>query len=165
MAVLQIITYPHPSLRKVSAGVGCVGGRVAGLMRDLVETVRSFPGCVGIAAPQTDNLVRVIVVDVSARKCPNNGLIVLADPEIVHRDGARTGREGCLSLPDFIGRVRRSERIVTRGLDTNGDVVEIRSMGFEAVAVQHEVDHLDGVLFIDRVSSLKTDVFRRESDR
>lgn len=165
MPVLDIITYPHPSLRRRSSEVEWVDGRVTRLMRDLVETVRALPGCVGIAAPQTDRLIRVIVVDVSGRKCPNNGLVVLANPRIARREGEQIGREGCLSLPDFIGRVKRAREIVTRGLDINGKSVELRSKGFEAVVVQHEVDHLDGVLFIDRVSSLKTDVFRRTTNR
>ena len=134
-------------------------------MGDLVETVRSFPGCIGIAAPQTDRLIRIIVVDVSARKCPGNGLIVLANPEIVRREGERVGREGCLSLPDFIGRVKRANKIVTRGVGVDGASVEVLSEGLEAVVIQHEVDHLDGILFIDRVSSLKTDVFRRKTNR
>ena len=126
---------------------------------DLVDTMRSFPRCVGIAAPQIGELVRMVAVDVTdhpkATTC--HGLLVLANPRVVLASGAEVAREGCLSIPDLTANVRRATRIVVEA----GDRV-IESEGFEARCLLHELDHLDGLLFLDRVDSLKTDVFRRK---
>jgi peptide deformylase len=126
---------------------------------DLVDTMRSFPRCVGVAAPQIDELVRVIAVDVTdhpkATTC--HGLLVLANPRVVLASGAEVAREGCLSIPDLTANVRRATEIVVEA----GERV-IRTEGFEARCLLHEMDHLDGILFLDRVDSLKSDVFRRK---
>jgi peptide deformylase len=127
---------------------------------DLVETMESFGHCVGIAAPQIGEMCRIAVVDVTGHPKAErpNGLLVLANPRVVERAGSKVGREGCLSLPDVTADVRRATRIV---VEHAGGRVECE--GFEARCVQHEIDHLDGILFLDRVESLTDDVFRRKS--
>jgi peptide deformylase len=127
--------------------------------RDLVDTMRSFPGCVGIAAPQIGAPVRVAVVDCTGhpRAEDPNGLLVLVNPRIVQADGAELGREGCLSIPDLTANVRRATAIAVEA-----GPVAVRSVGFEARCIQHELDHLDGILFLDRVESLAHDLFVRK---
>ena len=135
-------------------------GAVDEVAADLLATMRSFERCVGLAAPQIGELVRVAIVDVSEhpKAETSNGLLVLANPRIAEADGSEVAREGCLSLPDITANVRRATRVVVEHL---GGAVEC--LGFEARAVQHELDHLDGTLFLDRVESLVDDVFRRRS--
>jgi peptide deformylase len=127
--------------------------------RDLIDTMRSFPGCVGIAAPQIGEPVRVAVVDCTGhpRAVDPNGLLVLVNPRIVRADGSEVGREGCLSIPDLTANVRRATAIAVEA-----GAVSAQSVGFEARCIQHELDHLDGVLFLDRVESLAHDVFVRK---
>jgi len=120
---------------------------------------------VGVAAPQIGIPKRVIVVDVSGSKMGkdnNHGLLTMINPEIIRKEGSKVMREGCMSVPDYTGNVTRAEAIVVQFLDRDGRERVINSSGFEAVAIQHELDHLDGMLFLDRVSSLKTDIFRRK---
>lgn len=146
-------------------GDGDTAARVAG---DLLDTMRSFPGCVGIAAPQIAEPVRIVVVDVSEhRRAPpsSHGELVLVDPEIVRARGAEVAREGCLSIPHLTANVRRATRIAVRARTPKGDDVEFESEGFEARCLLHEIDHLDGLLFLDRVDSLAADVFRRKTYR
>jgi len=122
--------------------------------------MESFGHCVGIAAPQLGLMSRVAVVDITGhpKAQSSNGLLVLANPRIVEREGSAVGREGCLSLPDVTANVRRATRVV---VEHAAGTVECA--GFEARCVQHELDHLDGILFLDRVESLTDDVFRRKS--
>jgi len=134
---------------------------------ELGKTMRAGPGGVGIAAPQTGYFQRIVIVDVSGmRKLPasssNNGCMVLINPEIIEWDGMAMGREGCMSVPDFTGNVIRAERISFTAFDERGMQHEFNSEGYEARAVQHEVDHLDGMLFLDRLVSRRTDLFRRK---
>ena len=127
--------------------------------------MRSYPGCVGIAAPQVDELVRVVVVDVTGhRRAPDDhhGLLALVNPVVTRCAGAEVAREGCLSIPDFTANVRRATEITVVALTAEGDDVEVASTGFEARCLLHEIDHLDGVLFLDRVDSLTGDVFPRK---
>ena len=128
--------------------------------------MRAGPRTVGLAAPQIGELVRIVVVDCSTHPRAadaNHGLLVLVDPEIAVADGAEVAREGCLSLPELTANVRRATHIELRAWTPGGDAVEIEAVGFEARAIQHELDHLDGVLILDRVDSLSRDVFRRKS--
>jgi peptide deformylase len=139
--------------------------RVAG---DLLDTMRSFPGCVGIAAPQIDELVRLVAVDVSEHpKAPPsaNGELVLVDPFVTRAEGAKIAREGCLSIPHLTANVRRATDIAVTARTPHGAALEVESEGFEARCLLHEIDHLDGLLFLDRVDSLATDVFRRKTYR
>jgi peptide deformylase len=131
---------------------------------DLVDTMNAYGHCVGIAAPQIDELVRVIAVDVSAhpKAASSNGLLVLVDPRIVEAEGNVLGREGCLSIPELTANVRRAVRIVVEARTPSGDDRVVEAEGFEARCLQHELDHLDGILFLDRVESLAADVFPRK---
>jgi len=166
MAVRPILVYPNPLLKRVSAQVAAVDDSVVGLVQDLVDTMRAAGHSVGVAAPQIGDLRRVVVVDVSTSKLgqqqANHGLLEMVNPWIIERSGSRIFREGCMSVPEYTGNVTRAERIVIEFLDRQSRRRVIESHGFEAVAIQHELDHLDGLLFLDRVSSLKSDVFRRK---
>ncbi|MEA2386574.1 MAG: peptide deformylase [Thermoleophilaceae bacterium] len=166
MAVREVLRYPHPSLKRkaaeLAAGEGELTARVA---RDLVDTMESFGHCVGLAAPQLDHLFRVVAVDVTGHKkaTTENGLLVLVNPVIVEAEGAEVGREGCLSIPHLTANVRRATRIRVKAHSPGGDTVDVVSEAFEARCLQHEIDHLDGLLFLDRVDSVATDVFRRKN--
>jgi peptide deformylase len=165
MAVREVLRYPHPVLKREARALAADESEVAeGVARDLLDTMRSFPRCVGIAAPQIDELVRIVVVDVTdhpkATTC--NGELVLVNPRVVAASGAEVAREGCLSIPDLTANVRRATHAVIEGRTPAGETRIVDSEGFEARCLLHELDHLDGVLFLDRVDSLTTDVFRRK---
>ena len=165
MAVRDILLYPDPRLKEVSAPVAAVDAEVDALAQDLIDTMVAAGHSVGVAAPQIGVTRRVVVVDVSHSKLGrdnNHGLLLMINPEILEREGQETMREGCMSVPDYTGNVTRAETVVVQFLDREGQEQVIRAGGFEAVAIQHELDHLDGYLFLDRVSSLKTDLFRRK---
>ncbi len=165
MPVREIRLYPDPILKQVCAPVEELDADVDSLVQDLIDTMVAAGHSVGVAAPQIGACRRVVVVDVSASKMGkdnNHGLLVLINPEIIRREGSRVMREGCMSVPDYTGNVTRAESIVVQYLDRDGREKVITSSGFEAIAIQHELDHLDGLLFLDRVSSLKTDIFRRK---
>jgi peptide deformylase len=164
MAILEVLTYPNPLLKQVSAEVVDFDEPTKKLIADLVETLNHFPGCVGIAAPQTGALQRIIAIDASRNRKPveNHGPLVLVNPVIEWQEGEELAREGCLSLPDFTANVRRAKNIRCRATTGDGNPIVIETSGFEARVLLHEADHLDGLLFLDRVSSLKTDVFRRK---
>jgi peptide deformylase len=165
MALLPIRVFPDPVLKEKAAPVSGVTAEVSSLIDDLLETMRNAPGGVGIAAPQVGVLSRIIVVDVSAHRRgsqeANHGLLVLVNPEIVAMGGKQIVREGCMSVPDYTANVQRAQWVLVDALDREGNRTIIESIGFEAVAIQHEADHLDGVLFLDRVLSVKKDLFRR----
>ena len=164
MTVREVLVHPDPRLkqvaRRVDAGEAELAARVAA---DLVETMRGGPRCVGVAAPQIGELVRIVVVDCSTHpKAPaNHGLLVLVNPSVVASEGSEIGREGCLSIPEITANVRRATAVVVEAADPAGAPLRIEAEGFEARALLHEIDHLDGVLILDRVASLDTDVFRR----
>ena len=166
MAVRDVLLYPHPSLKRVAADAapGPDAERVA---TDLVDTMRSFARTTGIAAPQIDELTRIVAVDVSEhpKATASHGLLVLANPRVLRAEGAEVAREGCLSIPHLTANVRRPTRIEVAGLSPAGEPVSIETEGFEARCLLHEIDHLDGVLFLDRVDSLARDVFRRKTYR
>jgi peptide deformylase len=134
------------------------------LVRDLIDTMRASPACVGLAAPQIGVARRAIVVDVTGHKKTTtcHGMVVLLNPVVVADSGRELGREGCMSVPDFTANVARATAITIRGIGADGDDVVLETDGFEARAFQHEVDHLDGLLILDRVASLATDVFHRK---
>jgi peptide deformylase len=165
MAIRTILHFPHPLLKKMSRPVERIDREIMDLVADLLDTMREGPGSVGVAAPQIGASLRVCVVDVSGSKLGrdnNHGLLVLINPELITVEGAATMREGCMSVPDYTGEVERATRITLRYQDDTGEKKELVSEGFEAVAIQHEMDHLDGILFLDRISSLKTGLFRRK---
>ena len=158
MAVREVLLYPDPRLKQVCAPAQAPDAeRVA---TDLEETLDDFGHCVGIAAPQLGELVRVAIVDVSShpKAETSNGRLVLVNPRITETEGSVVAREGCLSIPDLTANVRRAESI---SVEHAGGT--IASAGFEARCIQHELDHLDGILFLDRVASIVDDVFRRRN--
>ena len=166
MAVRKVLRYPHPSLKQEARELGTADAdAITTVAADLVETMESFGHCVGLAAPQLDHLVRMVAVDVTGHKkaTTQNGLLVLVNPVIVESEGAELGREGCLSIPHLTANVRRATRIRVDAGTPAGGIVSIESEAFEARCLQHEIDHLDGLLFLDRVDSLATDVFRRKN--
>jgi peptide deformylase len=169
MAILPILKFPDPRLKEKSAPVTGVTAEVSAFIDDLLETMRTSPGCVGIAAPQVGMSSRIIVVDVSTHRRggqeANHGLLVLVNPEILAMGGKQLVREGCMSVPDYTANVERAQWVLVDALDREGKQVILEAIGFEAVAIQHEADHLDGYLFLDRVSSIKTDLFRRKRYR
>ena len=166
MPILPILQFPDPRLKEKSGPVSVVGGEVVAFVDDLLETMRASPGCVGIAAPQVGVPRRIVAVDVSGHRRgsqeENHGLLVLVNPEILAMGGKQLVREGCMSVPDYTANVQRAQWVLVDALDREGKQVILESIGFEAVAIQHEGDHLDGYLFLDRVSSIKTDLFRRK---
>ena len=166
MSVQEVLVYPDPRLKEVCAPIVNFDTSAQQLLRDLIDTMVDAGHSVGIAAPQIGEIRRAAVVDVSksklGKKQENHGLLQMVNPEIIEREGSQIVREGCMSVPDYTGNVTRSESIVVQFLDQNQQRQVIRAEGFEAVAIQHELDHLDGFLFLDRVSSLKTGLFRRK---
>jgi len=165
MAVRDILIYPDERLKCVCAPVAEPDATVVALIDDLVDTMVAAGHSVGVAAPQIGDLRRVVVVDVSKSKLGrdnNHGLLTMVNPIVIAHDGQKMMREGCMSVPDYTGNVLRAEEIVVEYRDRDGSERVIRASGFEAVAIQHELDHLDGLLFLDRISSLKTDLFRRK---
>lgn len=159
MAVREILIHPHACLKKNAAPVTAFDQALASLHDDLEDTLQQAPGCVGIAAPQVGCSLRVVMIDVRGSEY---GRLFLVNPEIVHHDGLVRGREGCLSVPDFTGNVIRAESIVVLARDLAGQEQEFAFSGFEARVVQHELDHLDGLLFLDRLISRRRDLFRRK---
>lgn len=169
MAVLPIRIFPDPVLKEKAAPVEGVTAEVDAFVADLLETMRSSPGGVGIAAPQVGMPWRIVIVDVSGHRRgsqeQNHGLLVLMNPEILAMGGKQIVREGCMSVPDYTANVQRAQWVLVDAIGRDGERKIIESLGFEAVAIQHEMDHLDGVLFLDRVVSVKTDLFRRKKYR
>lgn len=160
MAVLEIRKYPDDVLKKVAEPVNEINGELQKLIDDMIETMYSSNG-VGLAASQVGVLKRIIVVDTSSRQ-EGQSLLVLINPEIVDCQGEILSEEGCLSIPGFITKLKRKEKVFLRALDRQGNPVEIEADGLLSRALQHEVDHLNGILIVDRLSPLKKDLFRRK---
>jgi peptide deformylase len=161
--IREVLRYPDRRLKLPAAPVGAPGPAIRRLADDLIDTARSFPRTVGIAAPQIGELWRVAYVDCTGhRKVPEaQGPLWLIDPVLVSSDGDEIGREGCLSLPDITANVRRPTRVRVEATDLDGGRRRIDAADFEARVILHEMDHLDGVLILDRVASLTLDVFPR----
>lgn len=153
MSVLEILKFPNPVLRKPAQEVARVDERIRELAARMVRTMHAEPG-IGIAAPQVGVSERLIVVDLSIGEDPGQ-LLVLANPVIVFREGEIVMEEGCLSVPDLAEKVERSRKVVVHGIDMEGREVKVEGEDLLAVVLQHEVDHLDGILFIDHISRLK----------
>ena len=161
-----ILYVPDARLSTPCARVTRFNRELRALALDLEDTMRAGKGSVGVAAPQIGEMVRVTVVDTSGHRkwgAQSQGLFVLVNPKIVAREGERVGREGCMSLPDFTANVSRAQSVTLSYQDLNGVEREVICHDFEAVAMQHEIDHLDGILFLDRVTNLQTDVFPRKN--
>ena len=155
-----ILTYGHPILRQVARPIQNLNGDLHQLIQDMVETMYAAPG-VGLAANQVGSLHRVFVANPSEDHDPAK-LLVLINPELVESRGALVGEEGCLSIPEFRDEVRRSRRGLVRGLDRNGRPIQVEGEDLLARIFQHEIDHLNGVLFVDRLSPAKRDILLRK---
>jgi peptide deformylase len=160
MAILPVKIYPDAVLRKVVPLEKEIGQTLIDLARDMAATMYSAPG-VGLAAPQVGESRRLVVIDVSPKDGPRR-LITAVNPEIVLRDGESYEEEGCLSVPEYYARVPRSARIKVKYLDLEGQEVALDAAGLLAICFQHEIDHLDGVLFVDHLSPLKKSMFRKK---
>jgi peptide deformylase len=163
MPVRPVVRLPDSILKQPAAPVGRVDETARALAADLVDTMRASPACVGLAANQIGVGLRAFVVDVTghgkARSC--HGEVVLFDPELLLAHGPVVAREGCMSVPDLTGDVGRATTVVIRGLGVDGNERIVQADAFEARALLHELDHLDGLLFLDRVSSHES-IFRRK---
>jgi len=148
VAVYQIVTIPNDVLRAKAQPVKKINSGVIRLLNNMRDTLKAFDG-VGIAAPQIGVSKRIIIVEIG------DELIELINPEIISREGEQTGSEGCLSIPDTVGMVTRANRVTVKGLNREGEEVIYEGEKLIARALQHEIDHLDGVLFIDRASELR----------
>lgn len=151
MALLPILQYPDVRLHRVAAPVSVVDETISRLIKDMAETMYAAPG-IGLAATQVDVLSRIVVIDHSAS---HDQLRVFINPEIVARSGVSDFEEGCLSVPGIYERVPRADRITVRALDAQGQPFELEADGLLAVCIQHEMDHLDGKVFVDYLSRLK----------
>ena len=149
MAIREILHYPDPRLRTVAKPVEVFDDSIRTLVKDMAETMYSAPG-IGLAATQVDVHQRVIVIDITPDK---SDLKVLINPQLSELKGETVMEEGCLSVPGVYDNVQRAERVHVKAMDENGQAWEMEAEGLLAVCIQHEIDHLDGILFIDRLSS------------
>jgi len=160
MAALGILKYPHPVLKKRSEVVNEINEEVKKLIRDMRETMYQAGG-VGLAACQVGVSRRVIVLDVSPLD-PQHSFFALINPEIISEEGEIDHEEGCLSVPDCLEKVKRREKVCVRGLSVEGRDIEIKGEGILAIALQHEIDHINGVLILDKISRLKREIYRNK---
>lgn len=151
MALLPILRFPDPRLKKVALPVDNVDNEVRRLAHDMAETMYEAPG-IGLAATQVDVHIRVIVIDVSETR---DQLLVVINPELIASEGEQVGEEGCLSVPGIYDKVERAERVIVRYLDLDAKVQTIEADGLLAVCLQHEMDHLQGKVFVEHLSTLK----------
>ena len=161
MAIRQILHYPDPRLRRLAEVVERVDDPIRALIDDLADTMYQAPG-IGLAAPQINVAKRVIVIDTSATK---SELLVFVNPEIIDRQGEQTLEEGCLSVPGIYDTVTRAERIKVRALDRAGKLFELETSELLATCIQHEIDHLEGKLFVDYLSRLKQQRIRKKMQK
>jgi peptide deformylase len=159
MALREIVKFPDPRLKEVAKPIARVDDDLRELARDMIEVMYDEPG-IGLAAPQVGASIRMFVIDTewSNDEVGPNPMVVL-NPEISDREDKIIWEEGCLSVPDYAADVERDARITLRGNDLDGNPIEERAEGLRAVCIQHEVDHLDGILFIDRISRLKRSLY------
>jgi len=160
MAVLEILTYPHPLLRKPCKEVGTIDDETREFIRDMVETMYSANG-IGLAASQVGVSKKIIVIDVSPIDSQHE-LMAVINPEIVSSEGEIDHEEGCLSVPDCFEKVRRKEKLQVLGMTPEGRKIEMNAEGILAITLQHEIDHLNGVLILDKISGLKRELYRRQ---
>ncbi|MBM4306742.1 MAG: peptide deformylase [Deltaproteobacteria bacterium] len=160
MAILEILKYPHPILKKKCEEVGRIDEEVKKLIRDMTETMYQANG-IGLAACQVGVPKRVVVVDVSPLD-PEKEFFAIVNPEIISEEGEIEHEEGCLSVPEFSEKVKRKEKILLRGLSPGGKSIEVPCEGILAIALQHEIDHINGVLILDRISRLKRELYRNK---
>ncbi len=159
MAIREILEYPDPRLRTVARDVEAVDDSIRGLLDDLLETMYAAPG-IGLAATQVDVHLRIVVLDISEEK---NEPLCLINPELVEQEGTTMAEEGCLSVPEVYESVERAESIRVRALGRDGKAFELPAEGLLAVCIQHEMDHLEGKLFVDYLSQLKRQRLKKKA--
>ncbi len=161
--VRRILAYPDPILKKKSLPVAIINDATRELVRDMAETMYDAQG-VGLAAPQIGISQRIILIDVSQKDdCPE--LIVCINPMFIHTEGESYEEEGCLSVPKYAANIHRHAKVVVKALNLNGEEVTYNAEGLLAIAFQHEIDHLDGILFVDHLSPLKKEMFKKKYRR
>ena len=160
MAVLEVLKYPHPLLKRRSEKVERIDGETRKWIEDMTETMYHANG-VGLAACQIGIPRRIIVLDVSPID-PEQDLLVMVNPEVISEEGEIDHEEGCLSVPDCFEKVKRREKICIRGLSPDGKAIEVAGEGILAFALQHEIDHVNGILILDRMSRLKREIYRNK---
>jgi peptide deformylase len=160
MAIKKVLTYPDTVLRKRAEPVTDIDGKIQQLIDDMSDTMYHAPG-IGLASNQVGEPCRIIIYDTSSKDEPND-LVVLINPEIIEADGLIIDEEGCLSVIDCRADVKRAARVTVEGVDREGNPVKLKKEGLDAVVLQHEIDHLNGVLFIDRISALKRELYKRK---
>lgn len=160
MAIREILKIGHPTLTQKATPVKSVDKEIIDLARDMIETLHAAPG-IGLAAPQVDVSKRLIVIDLSVGKDPGS-LIVLINPELISQEGSVVCEEGCLSVPDVHEMVARPHKVAVRGLDLGGKTISIDGEDLLARVLCHEIDHLEGRLFIERLSPLKRALIRKK---
>ncbi len=161
MALLPILRYPDARLRKKAKPVKCVDDTIRQIVDDMFETMYAAPG-IGLAATQVNIHQRIVVIDVSEEK---NEPLCLINAEIIESDGSEESEEGCLSVPEYYAPVKRAERIKVRALDKEGELFEMEAEGLLAVCIQHELDHLEGKVFVDYLSPLKRSRVRKKLEK
>ena len=161
MSILDISVYPAPILKKVAAKITRIDDATRQLAEDMLETMYQAPG-VGLAAPQVGRSIALIVVDPATGDEAPPDPMILVNPEIISCSGSTAMVEGCLSVPDYSAEVSRYQKIVVKALNLDEEEVEMTLEDFPAIVIQHEIDHLNGTLFIDRISRLKRNIFERK---
>jgi peptide deformylase len=165
MSVRDICKYPDPVLRKKTQVVEKIDGTIDRLIDDMIETMHAAPG-VGLAANQVGVPLQLAVIDLTSGEDRKNGkqhpILVIINPEILSQEGSVVEEEGCLSIPEYAETVKRAAKVKVRAKDREGKDFELEADGLMAKALQHEIDHLNGVLFVDRLSPLKKSVFKRK---
>jgi len=166
MAIRPIRTYPDPVLRAKTSRVEKIDSSLDQLIQDMVETMHAAPG-VGLAANQVGVSLQLAVIDLSTREDggQRHPLLVIINPEILSQEGSVCEEEGCLSIPDYAEKVKRAAKVTVRAQDRTGKHFELAAEGLLAKALQHEIDHLNGLLFIDHLSALKKNIFKRRSKK
>lgn len=160
MALRKIVAYPFPVLKEKAKPVTEFDENLEKLVADMVETMYAAPG-VGLAAPQIDVPLQVAVIDIKT-KDDENDLIVLVNPKIIKGEGEQTDEEGCLSVEEYSSKVKRFEKVWVEAQDIQGKPINFEAEGFFARVIQHELDHLNGKLFLDRISSLKRSLYKKK---
>jgi peptide deformylase len=161
MALREICKYPDPVLRQKTVRVEKIDSSLDCLIEDMVETMHAAPG-VGLAANQVGVGLQIAVIDLSSQdEDERHPLLVLINPEMLSMEGSVVEEEGCLSIPDYVENVKRASKVKIRAQDRSGQAFELEAVGLLAKALQHEIDHLNGMLYVDRLSPLKRNVFRR----
>jgi peptide deformylase len=162
VTILDIVLYPDKALRTICSPVEAFDSELSRQVSDMVETMYYHKGTVGLAAPQVNILKCIVVIDITA-KTTQDKLLVLINPEILSTSKNKYVREGCLSVPEYLADIKRAKKTTIKAQNINGEWFEYTTSELEAVAIQHEVDHLEGIVFLDRIDSVKTGLFRRGS--